>query len=128
MAMRARVRTDATGNITVYMEGGLEYENSIPFREQLENLGRQNPTSTITLDMDGIEFVGSSGINLFVDTLRILNKKKQQFLLSNVKNEFLHVFKLYEFDALELIYNHFDNDETEDLAQIFSGRSKTFEN
>ena len=128
MTMKARVRTDATGNITVYMDGGLDFENCGPLHNELDQLTKHNPTALITIDMDGLDFVGSSGISMFVDTLRTLNKNKDQIRLTNVKTEFLRVFKLYDFDAMSLVIDQFDDDETENLSQRFAARSKTFQN
>jgi len=128
MAMKAQIRTDSQGNITVHMNGGLDYENSMPLRIELQELTKQNPASTITLDMHSLDFVGSSGIGIFVETLQILNKNKSQIKLSNVKTEFLKVFKLYNFDAFQLMEAEFDSDETETLNQKFGNRKNTFQN
>ncbi len=128
MAMKAQIRTDSQGNITVHMNGGLDYENSLPLRNELQELSENNPASTITLDMNALDFVGSSGIGIFVETLQILNRNKAQIKLSNVKTEFLKVFKLYQFDAFKLMENEFDNDETENLNQKFGNRKNTFQN
>ena len=73
MSMNAHVRTDACGNITVHMEGGLDYENSLPLKRELEEMVKQNPTSTITIDLNRLDFVGSSGIGFFVETIKVLN-------------------------------------------------------
>lgn len=128
MAMKAQIRTDSQGNITIHMNGGLDYENSLPLRLELQELTTQNPASTITLDMHSLDFVGSSGIGTFVETLQILNKNKSQIKLSNVKTEFMKVFKLYNFDAFKLIEAEFDTDETENLNQKFGNRKNTFQN
>jgi anti-sigma B factor antagonist len=128
MAMKAQIRTDSEGNITVHMNGGLDYENSLPLRIELQELSQQNPASTITLDMFALDFVGSSGIGIFVETLQILNKNKAQIKLSNVKTEFMKVFKLYNFDAFKLIEAEFDNDDTENLNQKYGNRKNTFQN
>jgi anti-sigma B factor antagonist len=128
MAMKAQIRTDSQGNITVHMNGGLDYENSLPLRLELQELTQQNPASTITLDMHSLDFVGSSGIGIFVETLQILNKSKSQIKLSNVKTEFMKVFKLYNFDAFKLIEADFDSDETENLNQKYGNRKNTFQN
>lgn len=128
MAMKAQIRTDSQGNITVHMNGGLDYENSMPLRLELTELTKQNPASTITLDMHSLDFVGSSGIGIFVETLQILNKNKAQIKLSNVKTEFLKVFKLYNFDAFKLMEAEFDSDETENLNQKFGNRKNTYQN
>ena len=128
MAMKAQIRTDSQGNITIHMNGGLDYENSLPLRFELQEITKQNPASTITIDMHALDFVGSSGIGIFVETLEILNKNKSQIKLSNVKTEFMKVFKLYNFDAFKLIESDFDSDETENLNQKYGNRKNTFQN
>ena len=128
MSMKARVRTDALGNITVHMEGDLDFENNSPIKAELEGLTRENPTSTITIDMHGIDFVGSSGIGMFVETINALNDRKEQIKVSNVKTEFLRVFQLYDKDFMSLIEDQFDNDDTEFMSQRFAGKRRTFEN
>jgi anti-sigma B factor antagonist len=128
MAMKAQIRTDSQGNITIHMNGGLDYENSIPLRQELQVLSEENPASTITIDMHSLDFVGSSGIGIFVETLNILNQKKSQIKLSNVKTEFIKVFKLYNFDAFKLIEADFDSDETVNLNQKYGNRRNTFQN
>lgn len=128
MKLEAKIRTDACGNLTVHMSGGLDYESGIKFRTELVTLIGENPTSDITLDMDTLDFVGSSGIGLFVETIKILNNKKSQIKLSNVKTEFIKVFKLYKLDALEALILEFDNDDTEELSAQFTGRKHTYQN
>ncbi|PIK15842.1 STAS domain-containing protein [Halobacteriovorax sp. JY17] len=128
MSLKAQVRTDSLGNITVHMEGGLDFENSLPFRKELQSLISDNPLSTVTLDMNGLDFVGSSGIGVFVETLKSLNEKKSQIKLSNVKTEFLKVFKLFEYDAMEALIMDFENDDTETLNTRYGNRRKTFQN
>lgn len=128
MTMKARVRTDALGNITIHMEGGLDYDNCIPLRNELESMLKTNPTSVITIDLHSLDFVGSSGIGHFVETINALNKRREKIKLSNVKNEFLRVFKLYEMDAMDALIMDFENDDTEDLNTRFGNRKKTFQN
>lgn len=128
MTIKAHVRTDSLGNIFIHMNGDLDYENSIPLREQLEQLTLKNPSCKITIDLDSLDFVGSSGIGIFVETIQILNQKKEQIKLMNVKTEFLKVFKLYNFDALKIIEQDFDTDETDGLGQKYGNRKKTYQN
>ena len=40
----------------------------------------------------------------------------------------LKVFKLYQFDAMELMNQEFDDDETSNLSQKFANRKHTFQN
>jgi anti-sigma B factor antagonist len=133
MSMKANILRDAMGNITVQMQGDLDYEHSMPLREQLNELSTENPQSRITVDLGGIDFVGSSGICHFVETVQIINTKKHDYnkmSLSNVSLEFKKVFKLYSIDEAELIWDKFelDNDETSDLSTRFGNRGRTFSN
>lgn len=127
MTMKARVTTDATGNITVLMEGGMDYENIVPLKQELATLTTRYPSSQIILDLASLNFVGSSGIGIFVDTIRALNNRKDQIRLSNVSSEFFKVFKLYNFDAMEVLIHEFDSDETE-LSNFYGQRRRTFQN
>jgi len=128
MSMKAQIRTDSTGNITVHMRGGLNYEHSAPFKQELEELIMENPQSTITLDMHFLDFVGSSGISTFVKTIKELNKDAKKVRLSNVKKEFLKVFKLYDDDVLETIIDDFDNDDIPSFNSLGTPGRRTFEN
>ena len=65
---------------------------------------------------------------MFVDTIKSINKRRDQIKMSNVKTEFLKVFKLYDVDFIEIIEDQFDNDETLNLSQRFIGKRRTFEN
>jgi len=133
MSMKANILRDAMGNITVQMEGDLDYEHSNPLRSELTELAAENPQARITVDLGGVDFVGSSGICHFVETVQTINTNKQKhnkMSLSNVSGEFRKVFKLYNINEQELIFDQFDfdNDDTENLQSSFGGRRRTFEN
>lgn len=133
MSIKANILRDALGNITVQMQGDLDYEHSNPLREELVELAKQNPQARITVDLGGIDFVGSSGICHFVETVQAINVEKDAYnkmTLSNVSLEFKKIFRLYEIDEKELIWEQFDfdNDETGDLQNRFGARRRTFEN
>jgi anti-sigma B factor antagonist len=128
MTMKARLRTDSSGNITIMMEGGLDFENSMPFKRELEGIVKDNPSCQITLDLNRLDFVGSSGIGYFVETIKSLNDQKDQIRLSNVRTEFLKVFKLYDLDLMSLMIEEFDRDETENMSQMFANRKNTYQN
>ena len=132
MTIKANILRDALGNITVQMQGDLDYEYSIPFRDQLSGLATENPNAKITVDLGGVDFVGSSGICHFVETINILNKKNgsQQVGLSNVSGDFKKIFRLYSIEEAELIWDQFDldNDDTAHLSTSFANRKRTFQN
>ena len=125
--MKAKIRTDALGNITVHIEGNLDFDNSLPLRKQLKNIQSQNPSSQITLDLYKLDFVGSSGINLFIETIRIINDEKR-VRISNAKSEFLKIFKRLGPQILDCIEDDFESNETKFLSQKYANRKQTFEN
>jgi len=133
MSIKANILRDALGNIIVQMKGDLDYEHSMPLRQELNEIVEENPHSMITIDLGGIDFVGSSGICHFVETVQALNKDKvatNKVGLSNVSRDFKKVFKLYSVDEAELIWDEFDldNDETSGLNTAFGNRKRTFQN
>lgn len=131
MSMKANVLRDANGNIIIHMQGDLNYDHSLPLRSELTNLAESNPHSKITIDIGAIDFVGSSGICHFVETVKILKETgKHNIGLSNVKPEFLRIFKLYSINEADYVAElmDFDNDETNGLNTRFGNRSHTFEN
>lgn len=127
--MKANILRDANGNIIVHMQGDLNYDHSIPLRNELQTIANENPTSNITIDLGAIDFVGSSGICHFVETVKhIKENRKANVNLSNVKPEFLRIFRLFSINEADYVADlmNFDNDETESLNRF--GNKKTFEN
>ena len=131
--MKANILRDAMGNITVQMSGDFTFDNCIPLRSELKTLAAGNPHAKITVDLGAVDFVGSSGISHFVETIHLINQKKAEHnkvLLSNVSNDFQKVFKLFTSEEIDLIWNEFDKDgdETQELNQKFGNRKRTFQN
>ena len=127
MGLNAQIRTDALGNITIYMNGDLSYDYNTRLRKEIIDISNQHPHSTITLDMHSLDFVGSSGISKFVELLKDLKKKNSsKYKLSNIKSEFLKVFEIYNFNAYEMLTQEYESDETN--MQSLTQRGKTFPN
>lgn len=132
MSVKSKITTDANGNIIVEMHGGFDYEHSQLLNYELATIVKKHKTSTIMLDLNNMDFVGSSGIGDFVETLKILNRgSDKQIKLINVKSEFQRVFKLYNLEdsftlssvTESIILEQFENDDTE-----INGKNRTFEN
>lgn len=131
MSMKANVLRDANGNIIVHMQGDLNYDHSLPLRNELQQIANSNPNAKITIDLGAIDFVGSSGICHFVETIKFLKEgRKANVNLTNVKPEFLKIFKLLSMNEADYVAElmNFDSDETQDLNTRFGNRTQTFEN
>ena len=131
MSMKANILRDANGNIIVHMQGDLNYDHSLPLRSELQNISNSNPNAKITIDLGAIDFVGSSGICQFVETVKFLKEgHKSTVKVSNVKPEFLKIFRLLSLNEADYVAElmNFDNDETDNLNTRFGNRNQTFEN
>ena len=103
MSIKAYPRTDSQGNITVYLEGGLDYDTISVFKKRLELLLKSNPGRTITLDLYKLDFVGSSGIAFFIETIREISQQNDYLKLSNMRNEFRKIFTKYGVNLSDII-------------------------
>jgi anti-anti-sigma factor len=102
--------------IIVNIDGKLEFDTYLPFRDDLSKLTRHEPTDSvpkkIIFNLEKLEFVGSSGISSFVQTLKEFNAStttKPRYC--HVKSEFQKIIKAFDEDQGFQIY------ETEDRAR-----------
>jgi anti-sigma B factor antagonist len=95
MSLKAQVNIDASGDIIIHLNGGINFDAAPSLQKELVSLARSHPTSKITLDMHGVDFVGSSGIGQFVNVIQWMNQEQEVVFLANIKLEFVRVFKLY---------------------------------
>jgi len=99
--------------IIVSMNGTLDFETHVPLREDLSKIIRHAKTDQaakrIIFDLEQLEFVGSSGISSFVQTLKDFNTAAPtKPAYCNVKSEFKRVIKAFdENDGFQF----FDNEE-----------------
>lgn len=101
--------------IIVSMDGRLDFETNLPLREELSKLVRQPQNKTdsvpkkIIFNLENLEFVGSSGISSFVQTMKEFNSQaSNKPRYCNVKSEFRRVMKAFdESDGFEF----HDNEE-----------------
>lgn len=98
--------------IVVSMNGKLDFETNIPLREDLGKLIRQSKTdsvSKIIFNLENLDFVGSSGISSFVQTLKEFNTNATSApVYCNVKSEFRRVIKAFDEEEQ---FKFFDNED-----------------
>jgi anti-anti-sigma factor len=108
--MRTNIKKNGD-TIVVSMDGKLDFETNVPLREDLGKLIRQTKTDTVAkkiiFNLENLEFVGSSGISSFVQTLKDFNSAApNKPAYCNVKSEFKRVIKAFdETDAFEFFEN-----------------------
>ena len=109
-----RTQIKKVGNtIVVSMDGKLDFGTHVPLREELTKLIKAKITDSapkkIIFNLEGLEFVGSSGISAFVQALKDFNSSSpEKPRYCNVKSEFRRVIKA--FDDTDL-FEFFDNED-----------------
>ncbi len=99
--------------IVVNMDGRLDFDTYLPLRENLSKLTKHETTDSvpkkIIFNLENLEFVGSSGISSFVQTLKEFNATattKPRYC--NVKSEFRRIIEA--FDEAEK-FQFYDNED-----------------
>lgn len=84
--------------LVVSMDGRLDFETYIPLRENLLKLAKASVSDKkIIMDLENLEFVGSSGISAFIQILKEFNQNsptKPRYC--NVGSEFKKMIKSME--------------------------------
>jgi anti-anti-sigma factor len=99
--------------VVVSMDGRLDYENQEPLKEDLIDLIERSKTDVvprkIIFNLEHLEFVGSSGISNFIQTLKDFNvKAPMRPKYCNVRSEFKKVIKAFDEENLFEIHDNED--------------------
>lgn len=96
MAMKTSIRKDGE-SVIVMLEGQLDFETNDEFRESLMRLESQTADNQVIFDLSQLQFVGSSGISAFVQTLREFNvRATHKPRYANVKSEFKRIIVAFD--------------------------------
>jgi|GEM_PF-5491462 len=119
MSLQGQITTTSTGDIVIYLKGELEYSVIKELQENMKNILVQYPSVNVTLDMNSVSFVGSSGIQDFLSTCSRLNDLYNRVRVKNLKQEFAHLLKIYDFkeEDLKRIFLDFENFKNFNLSE-----------
>lgn len=94
--MKTQIRTLGDKTL-VEFEGRLNFESSDNFRIWLQKFARTIASRQVVFDLGSLQFVGSSGITQFIDSLREFNQNSSvKPLYSNVGIEFRKMIQAYD--------------------------------
>jgi anti-anti-sigma factor len=92
MIMRAK----QDGKVVVFeLEGHLEFETTVKFQAACEDILAKQPESRIVFNLQKLKFVGSSGINHFITTMKELLSLSPAPKMIHVSTEFDKIFNAY---------------------------------
>jgi len=85
--------------VVIKIDGYLDFASTDPLTQSLDSIYRRNTTFPIAIDLNNLEFVGSSGVSTFVKSLRKYNSLKIKPTYFGVKSEFVKLFRAFEEDT-----------------------------
>ena len=96
---------DKNGVLIVNIGGTLDIEYTQPFKEACL---RQFSSKKIIFNMEKANFVGSTGLQSFIETLQGLSQGQHGVKVTGVKTEFRRIFQNLELQRLEI----FESDDS----------------
>jgi len=105
------LKTKKINNIMViYLSGKLDVHVSADSEKEINRIIAQEPSCHILLNLEQVEYMSSSGLRIFVSTMRILKESKKKLKLCNMNNAVKKIFEVVE------LMDMFDIYETEEEA------------
>ena len=96
MAIKTSVRKDRDA-VIVSVQGFLDFETTDSFRNNLAKIETQAADARVIFDLSELQFVGSSGISAFIQTLRDFNGRVlQKPRYANVRSEFKRIMSAFD--------------------------------
>ena len=96
--------------IVVYLQGKLDVHVSADVEKEINKIIEQEPQSNLLLNLGQVEYMSSSGLRIFVSTMRVLKESKRKLKLCNMNNAVKKIFEVVE------LMDMFEVHETEEEA------------
>lgn len=91
--------------IVLYLTGRLDVQSSIHIEKEINQLIQSEPYCHLLLDLADVKYMSSSGIRIFVSTMRILKENDKKMKLCNLSDSVKKIFEVVElldmFDVYE---------------------------
>jgi anti-anti-sigma factor len=97
--------TIKNGILVVNLEGRLDVSVANEVEEGLAELIDSGDHRKVVLNMDGIDYMSSSGFRACISTLRKLNAKEGALKMCNIKPAVKRIFDVIELTSLFDIYS-----------------------
>lgn len=92
--------------VVVYLSGRMDVHLSAEIETQLNQIIKANPDESLILDLGKVEYMSSSGLRIFVATMRQLKETGRKLKLCNLTQAVLKVFEVVELmDMFEVYQN-----------------------
>ena len=102
------LKNEVINNINVVTFNGVTRFNALITESvKLElNSFFSKPGSRLILDLDGINFIDSTGFGVFLSVMKTANNSHGQFKICNIASEVMELFKLLQLHNVFEIYGN----------------------
>jgi anti-sigma B factor antagonist len=91
--------------IILYLTGRLDVQFSINIEKEIYQLIQSEPDHHFLLNLADVKYMSSSGIRIFVSTMRILKEKEKKLKLCNLSDSVKKIFEVVELLDMFDVYN-----------------------
>ena len=105
------LKTEKINNIDVVTFEGVKKLNALITEEVKEELAQffEKPNTKLILNLEGINYVDSSGFGVFLSIMKTANNNYGFFKLCNIAPEVMELFKLLQLHNIFEIYEDLDD-------------------
>ncbi|MBN1496639.1 MAG: STAS domain-containing protein [Spirochaetes bacterium] len=94
------------GNVVVvYLAGRLDVHLSAEIEKEINKIIQNETDTHLLMNLSDVEYMSSSGLRIFVSTMRILKEQKRQLKLCNMNNAVKKIFEVVELMDMFDIYD-----------------------
>ncbi len=101
--------------VIIYLSGRLDVHLSAEIEKEINTVIQNEPDCHLLLNLKDVEYMSSSGLRIFVSTMRILKETKRKLKLCEMNSA---VKKIFEVVELMDMFDIFDNED--DAVKSFS--------
>jgi anti-sigma B factor antagonist len=104
------LKIDQINNIYVASFENINRFNALitePVKEQLNNIYNK-PNTKLIMNLEGINFIDSSGFGVFLSVMKTANINYGHFKICNINKEVMELFKLLQLHNVFEIYGNLD--------------------
>jgi anti-sigma B factor antagonist len=105
------LKTEIINNINVVSFNNVNRFNALisePIKSELNSIFNK-PNTKLILNLDGVNFIDSSGFGVFLSVMKTSNNNFGQFKICNITPEVMELFKLLQLHNVFEIYNDLDD-------------------
>lgn len=95
-----------TGNtIIIYLKGRLDVHHCAEIEQEISKLISFESSSHLLFNMKDVEYISSSGLRIFVITMRVLKEREKKLVLCNINNAVRKIFEVVQLTDMFHIFN-----------------------